>query len=262
MSKLGKRIIIICVTIIICTLIYMLVQLVYKINIVQKNAKAYHKFITSDNYKYVCENSRNYGPKKYEIYIKGDKSKTYTENYVNDDADSEIEKYTIYRQGNSEVYVNEETKTFSITSNVVEDYSMYVMSLDRATFSQIEYYIQSKEKFFEKVKNILWVLSNALPDEIISEEYDGKECYKCTYINKYKQSKRYTNIVIEETYIDKETFLPVCLITNIYEKGDNIRKLAEENIKKVSYDFGVVTDSDVELSNLTEYSQTVSTATY
>lgn len=263
MSKLGKRIIIICVTIIICTLLYMLVQLVYKINIVQKNAKAYHKFITSDNYKYVCENSsRNYGQKKYEICKKGDKLKTYTENYINVDGDNRIEKYTVYIQGKSEVYVNEETKTFSIYSNAVEDYSIYIRSLDRATFSQIKYYIQSKEKFFEKVKNILWVLSNALPDEIISEEYDGKECYKCTYINKYKQSKKYTNIVIEETYIDKETFLPVCLINNIYEKGDNIRKLAEENIKKVSYDFDVVTDSDVELPDLTEYSQTVSTATY
>lgn len=259
MSKLGKRIVMICVIIIICTLLFMLVQLVYKINIVVKNAKAYDKFIKSDNFKYVCENSSNYGSKKYEIYIKGDKSKTYTENYVGEDSSSGIEKYTVYRQGNSEVYVDDEKKTFSIASNAVKDYSIYVEALDRYTFSQIKYYIQDKEKFFQKVKNILGVLDDALPDEIILEEYDGKECYKCSYIHKYKQSKKYTNIISEVIYLDKETFLPVCLITNIYEKGDYIRKLAEEKIKKCSYDFDVVTDSDVGLPDLTEYSQSVST---
>lgn len=256
MSKIGKKITIICIIVIMCTLLSFLIPIIYKINIVVKSLKAYDKYIESNNYKYVYENnSHKYGPNQCVIYKKGDKLKTITEYYP--DEDGRIEKYTAYIQGNSKVYVNDEEKTFLINTSSVADYMSYTKTINRYTFSQIEYYIQSEESLFQKVKDILKELGDALPDEVTLEEYEGKDCYKCTFINKYKQSERYTSIGIEEIYLEKETFLPVYSIQNIYEKGDHVRKLMDEKREKYTYDFDIVTDNDVDLPDLSEYKQSL-----
>ena len=78
---------------------------------------------------------------------------------------------------------------------------------------------------------------------------NGKECYVLKY--KYEKPQNY------EIWIDKDTGLPIKEVRREAEKsffaGTDIVKQIRDMVEEYTYEFGIVTDEDVSIPDLSEY---------
>lgn len=270
MSKLGKKIVIVCLVIILCVLVYLLVPIINKIDVVVKYNKAYKEYFESDNRKYYYEHDNGYGEiEKGERYYKDDKSKSITTVTTSEEETTSVE----YGTKNSTIYVYDDSKTFLINPYSSLDMGIWhtrtsplmLIPEDLSFFGKCKYIWEAfsythtinekKENIFSKLKSVFVNLADELPDELTSEEYDGKPCYKMTFVSKFITSEKYTTIGKYIVYIDKEQFLPVYVESAAYEKSDGIRKLREKEMSKYNFEKDVVKDEDVNLPDLSSYTQ-------
>lgn len=250
MSKLTKKIIIICLILILCALVYMFVPLIYRINIMIKHTEAYNNFFENNNYKYTLYQDYGGGQIYSETtYYKDGKAKSIT-NYstINLCVDN-------YFFENDYFVVNNEQKEFHVYNK--DNYPRFYIIGKPISFEPIKTTMQvSRKSFFEKLA-IVWKnnLQEIIPCEIITEEHDGKECYKCTFISTTQTTQKYSTISKTVMYIDKETNLAIDFVVSLFEKGDHLRRLSKDRKLSCSYEINTVTDADIQLPDLTDYKQ-------
>lgn len=243
MLKSKKKMLIICLVIIICILMYFTILVVYKLNIIFKQVKAYNNFVSSNNYKYVYE--RNSKEKDFVItselvkYKKDGKIKIITKNEDNYGGDYSGCEYIV---GNEAISVDENEKVFSIyTSSYIEDF------LEGRSYRLHAINFVKSDNIFTSCQMFVRLLPIIIPNKIVSEEYEGKDCYKLIFTKNYDTASNETII-----YLDKVTFLP------IYEEDiikENTGEIISKVIEKYIYEQNSVSDVDVNIPDLSEYGQ-------
>lgn len=265
MSKKAKMIVITCVIIIICVLLYLVVPFIYKLTIMIKHNNACEKIIESNNTKYIVENYDGYNQTQITTtYYKDGIRKDIVEN--RDEEGIYNYNYILYILGDELISMSADGKSFQIVENYLSDsvdvqYKKLTLEPIKMVLTQKMYTTKGvvEESFLEKIEYIVdYCIPDMIPSQIITEEYEGKECYKCIFSSKMKNNKKYSTYHVTILYLDKETFLPIYQINQIYEKGDYVRKLSEDSTNKYYYELDVVKDEDVkipDLQNSTQYMQ-------
>lgn len=242
MTKPRKKILKICLIVIILILLCFAVPLIYKLNIVLKQAKAYDEFGKGDNYKFICESVSDENgfqtTSKSTTFQKDEKIKLILESNDSDGLSTYNCEYWI---GKEVFFVDEINKEFSISEN---NFSKAFLEA-RSGRSLFIYNFTQTETWLEALSYIPLII----PNKIVFEEYEGKDCYKCIYNKKYDE-------VTDEfiIYIDKESSLPVFEAHTYYDAGEEISK----RVQKFSYEKDMITDADVNMPDLSEYKQEIS----
>lgn len=161
MSKLGKKIVIICIVIILCVLVYLLVPTINKINLMKKYVKTYNEYFESDNYKYSYEHDNGYGEiQNGAAYFKGDKGKSIVTVITDEEETTSVS----YATKNSAICVDDDKKTFYITSR--DSFHLGLMYIKTTSLV----YMPENLDFFGKCKYVWNSFSyvHALPIEKVS----------------------------------------------------------------------------------------------
>ena len=148
--------------------------------------------------------------------------------------DNGIQRITTYKINNvvtSFIDTNLEDGTEK-TMNVVED------DQNELNYTTMMDYVNTNT-LFEKIVNSLFSL-------IKTEKMNDKDCYVIINNGNYTNFMYSGDVEKMKVYLDKETGLPVTAIEE-YNSGKN------ERVTNYEYQFGVVTDSDLELPDTSEY---------
>lgn len=181
----------------------------------------------------------------YEDYNKGNNYKSKASSLWFTDDDTRLDVFEVYGNGKRENWY------------WLDNYNNKDKTIKEAKLNQ--------ESSSEKVKNIIGIsnfetsnfwelLIMAITSDISSENCNGKECYRISYIVFSDFSKNpilwkqenYKQIY----YLEKETGLPV---RSINDRNLKINKGDKEEILNFEYDFGNVTDEDLKEPNINEY---------
>ena len=181
----------------------------------------------------------------YEDYNKGNNYKSKASSLWFTDDDTRLDVFEVYGNGKRENWY------------WLDNYNNKDKTIKEAKLNQ--------ESSSEKVKNIIGIsnfetsnfwelLIMAITSDISSESCNGKECYRISYIVFSDFSK---NPILWEQenykqiyYLEKETGLPV---RSINDRNLKINNGDKEEILDFEYDFGNVTDEDLEEPNINEY---------
>lgn len=254
MAKKVKKIVKIGLLIILFVLIFLSVSFIYKINILIKQVKAYNEFISYNNCKYTYESKYEdddmYTTGKSIRYQMDGKAKILSEHRNNYGGTSAGCEYIV---GNEIIAVNETDKIFSITENYYSGYELDGIGPKMLYINQF-----LEENIFAKFNWIVNGFTYVVPDKIITEEYNGKDCYKCIFNQKYGNTESYV-LNSEIIYMDKETFLPIYEIEEqkFYEGHNKEPYKVCKEIKKFTFEKNVVTDQDVVVPDLSNYGQQI-----
>lgn len=168
-------------------------------------------------------------------YYKDGKYKTVTEFYSDNGIENQMIRYGS-KDTNEIITVYNEIKTAIIETG------QYAQMLNNSKSANQNSFLDN-QNFFDKV-GLAFTMS------IETDNYDiGKEYYILK--NNFKPNNR------KETWIDKETGLIIRTITKdaftTYFPGTNIKKDISDSIEDCKYEFGKVTDEDVDIPDLSEY---------
>lgn len=173
-------------------------------------------------------------------YYKDGKYKKITEDYSDEGLKSvHIEYSTI--NSDERLTINENAKTAIIEKgDLIRDYFNTENSLKYVPFVD-----KSKNNFVSLYSN----LGKAFLMSIDTYNYYGKQCYVLKY--KYEKPEKY------EVWINKDTGLPLKEIQKesrqSFFEGTRIVKEITDDIQEYKYEFGIVTDDDVTVPDLSEY---------
>lgn len=231
-----KKAIKIILVIILVLLIYKIGTMVYKANIFIKHSNAFNEFRNYDNLKYTYKEANG---TINVIYFKNEVSKCVS--YPCTGKEEDASELFYYING-ERIGIDKVNKTFHVLNlfhaNESENSKALIINYFGIDFNNF------MDNFSLESISELWKMLNC---EIVSEKFNNVECYKCTMqpFDGYKQI----------LYIDKETYLPICTYNYIRENG----KFYEDMKFEYSYEKDVVTDEDVEIMDLSEFTQILTT---
>lgn len=222
-----KSIIIALAIIFVIVFIYYFIKFI-KINDIIRKSEEYSKSTNYYTERVELSNGNAFGLK---TYYKDGKYKEVFEVYTDEGVEKDMEVYGT--KGTSErVTINYKNNTALIE-----------------TGTPVEMMNNANKIQYEKDKNIFEIIGKAFTTSITTDNYDiGKDYY---IIKEYPYYDRM------ETWVDKDNGLPIRKITRgaykDYFAGTKIMKSTVDRIENFSYEFGNVTDADVEVPNLTNF---------
>ena len=222
-----KSIMIALAIILVIVFVYYFIKFI-KINDIIRKSEEYSKLNNYYIERVELANGIAFGTK---TYYKDGKYKEVCEVYTDNGVEKDIEIYGT-KGSRERVTINYKSNTVLIETGIASE----VMN-------------NANKIKTDKDKNIFEIIGKAFTTSITSDNYDiGRDYY---VIKEYPYYDRM------ETWVDKDNGLPIRKITRgaykDYFAGTKIMKSTGDRIENFSYEFGNVTDADVEVPDLTNF---------
>lgn len=236
-SRIKSVILAIVIILILCFITYLYKFIIINniMNKAEKSLQSNNLYIetrteTRDNHVIICKR-----------YYKDSKYKEITEEYSDDGVELMGISYSTINS-DERLEINDRAKIAMIEKgDLIKDYNntesmlKFVPFIDKPKNNFVSLYLNLGKTFLMSIDTYKY--SN------------GKECYVLKY--KYEKPQNY------EIWIDKDTGLPIKEIRREAEKsffaGTDIVKQIRDMVEEYTYEFGIVTDEDVAVPDLSEY---------
>lgn len=235
-SRIKSVILAIVIILILCFITYL-----YKFIIINNIMNKAKKSLQSNNlYIEARTETSNNSVVISKRYYKDNKYKEITEEYSDDGVELMGISYSIINS-DERLEINDRAKIAIIEKgDLIKDYDN-----TESVLKSVPFIVRSKNNFISFYNNC----GKAFLMSIDTYNYHGKECYGLKY--RYEKPQNY------EVWIDKDTGLPIKEIRREAEKsfftGTDIVKQIRDMVEEYTYEFGIVTDDDVAIPDLSGY---------